>query len=791
MATYRSLQADFTAGELDPMIEANISLGIRTMGLKSSQNAFHLPTGPVSKRAPSRLLCSTDSIDIQATAEVQLSEGLVHLIFTRTHVHAFFKDAIFEGETLQKDHSSSMFAVNRNMVVETDGKSWPMLYEVSISDDAPIVTITEMDDSRMTGWKWGEKPRACAFAGGRLFFGFGSTVVASRTPEDGKDRFFDFTLADFSYEWKMTYANDNINGWKYKDVYDMSNDTGIPDEPFDPLYTGQLSDVSKRTRNVSKLEMRINRIDITSDEDPDKDTYVGQYLYLRIDYLLWKSWNTNDPETIINNFYGTAEVKSWTAANFTFSSGMKSAFINKDVALEYAESFQVEYIITDNYTDGEIDTTTATMKSKQLSDANYVTTAEAVDIYPDIGYEDALDFEIKDEQEKPNVFVSHGIEINETDMYSSEILWIANMGRIIIGTANAIFISTDDIIVPSTFDLRPTLYDGSAPMQPKILHSLLLYVSTDGKKIYGAIYSNETQGLQSTEITIYSRHLFLDGIRMMEMVDTPYRTIYALTRTGNLRVGTMMTTENGFYFAFSTWRISSDSIDALMIDRQNDTRIYLILSNVEEPNIQQVHAIEYKEPYEYGLSGVELMMDHQQEITITSRSFVIPDRFLSHLSSVDAILTKTDGKKEVIRGIPIMDGTCTIGEGYVKALIGTPVSMEIQLFQQYLPNNSGTILQSKHSVSEIAVQIFRSVGGEIWYNGSKVKSLLQLQYGTDIYGKDFIDPDTGQPYSFTGVYGVANPTQNTLKDELVILSSEPYPFNIMGVAIKYNVTEVN
>ena len=790
MAIYRTLQADFTGGELDPMMEANINLNLRTIGVKQSINTLHLNTGPVIKRPPSVLMAETSRLDIQAKVELSLKQGTVNLFFTPTAAYAYFKDDLYPAPGIGEgmDHSSSMFAVYLNTVIETDGVHDPMEYVITVHENDNIsIRPRSITRSVLKGWKWKSKPRACAFAGGRLFFGFDSTVVASRTPQDAENRFYDFTLADHTYKWQLSYSQDDLQGWKYKETYELQNKTGF-------TKTIEKKDLQKRTRIFSRREIHLDREDVST--PPEGVSWLGDKFTLHFTYAEWEAFGTDDIKAIIDKLYET-EAPAWEK-NFTEAEGEEVVNPDKEKAREHSIPAIVEYTLTDNYLDGELVLTDATIKTT-YEEADGTKTVEIIgtDNFPDLdpGTVTYVHDEDKDE-DIPDVQVSHAIEINETDLMSSEILWIANMGRIIVGTKNAVFISTEDVVTPQTFDLKPTLYDGSAPIQPSILNSLLIYVSANTKKLYGAIYNNEIQGLQSTELTMYARHLFLDGIRQVEISDSPYYTLFVLTNSNQLRVGSMVGQSSGFYFAFSTWQVSDDTVDGMMVDRGMSSKLIVALANSVDTSKTQVHAITYREPYEYGLHGVELMMDHQQAVQMTpagtrSSSATVTDSFLPDGTMVDAILTKADGTKDVVRGLTIAGRKLDVAGDYTEAVIGLPVQMTLQLFQQYIPNNAGVALQSRHSVAEVGVQIYKSVGGEVWYNGEKVKSLLQLQWLADDYGRNFIDPHTGQPYSFTGVYTVTSPTQQTLKDELAIISTEPYPFNIMGVALKYNVTETS
>ena len=127
------------------------------------------------------------------------------------------------------------------------------------------------------------------------------------------------------------------------------------------------------------------------------------------------------------------------------------------------------------------------------------------------------------------------------------------------------------------------------------------------------------------------------------------------------------------------------------------------------------------------------------------------------------------------------DATMKVGRCYVTRMA---------LFQQLLPNNSGIALQTKHSINQMFLQIYRSQGGSVWANGAKIADLLQLEFGIDVYNDNSTNPLTDTPYTFSGVYTIDNPIQNVEEDNLSIITADPYPFNLVAISMKYTLTEV-
>lgn len=710
---YTNLQSSFASGELDPLLDASIDSALRRVGLRESINTYHLPTGAVRKRPSSEFLYEGAKINFQNKVEIQLPEGSVNLLFTENSIYIDFMDNISIkslGETL--NHSESCFAVYRNKVIETN-RNYP-LKEYVIIVNGQNVDIS-WSTPTLVNYKHAN-PYTCTIANGRLLLSYKDIITASRSPEAGSTRFYDFTLSENDYTWTLE-ATTTINGWNYKETNYMKNTTGFIDNVV-------LKELIKKVRVYSRTESR------PISPKP-----------------------SNEP-------------------------------FNEDVF--------VEYTITDNYSEGNLFITDAIKKEEK----NGIITRKSTESYPDI-LPVGLSYAKENERTVPFVLVSHGAELIENDMYTTEIVWMASLGRLIVGTKQAIFISTEEVITPQTFDLRVSSYIGCAKMQPRILHNELLFVSSDEKKLYAISYNDNIKGMNIVETSINARHLFIDGIKFFDLTDSPYRTIFVVTKKNELRVSSIANIQNSIIFSWFRWEMQGESLPLIYFDRgitSSNTNLKLVILNESVNDKIQIHKMSYNEIYNYDIDSLKLYLDHQQsyDLIAGATELTINDSFLLNDTFIDAIFNYDDGYTKVVRGIEIKDRKIAITsrEKPAKVLLGIPVKMHIRLFQQLLPSRSGVSLESKHTVNKISLKIFKSVGGEVIYN-SLSYPLLQLMFGVNNYDETFIDNTTNKPYSFTGVYSVSNPTQGTKEDSLIIESNEPYPFNLMGLSLKYNVTEVN
>lgn len=755
----RTIQTDFSAGEIDPLASLNLNTGLRTIGLETSVNTIHQTSGAVSKRAPSNLIGDNVPEDICGKVELSLKDVFVIILFTAgkdtpnkiltASEKGSYQD--FSEWDSNIDHSESKFSVYENMICEVNPLARPYLHTITFDGQGnPSVETIQMTEEQ-----WGEErpnPTSCCFSQGRLLLAYGSTVRASRTPENGVNRFFDFSLADYTY----TYVAEIDHGQRS-------------------------SDPNLRAKAAFHFS--------TDEKLPEGEYTHSQYLAMKgLEKCVVTITDLSEFSEASNQLNALGQVEKQT--------GRKRV-----------------YTITTNYTGGIADYTDIVVKKhihKIGSTTVDIVLTEGTTSYPDWNL--ANDTESKSSLPVPSiapmVYSSHAVELVESDLYSSDIQWIATLGRVVVATKTAIFIATSDVISPTDFDLTITSYIGSSSKPPKLLNSWLIWASDDSRKMYAALYSNEIQGLSIVEITSNAHHLFTKGIVDYEMSDVPNQAVYVLTADGSIRVCAFIPRSDGYMFAWSTWNMP-DKVSYLAIMRTKtgagtfDHSSHPLLACVSGKDIKPaLVAFSTREIYQYGEQGIELYAD----------AIIKQNKLTSDIANGEKYRHKLDydihrAAKRLVCAISWNGGASTIiyaepdGDGYVSLFsmdddrrvfdiaIGIPYKTEIGLFTQILPNNSGTALMSKHSISRIDLQLYKSNGGYVSTGKGNTQHLLQMIYGQSKYSDSILD-ETGQPVSYTGVYGIDNPYTTDTDANIKIISDEAAPFNIMAVAQTIRLTEV-
>lgn len=741
-ASYRMIQADFSSGEIDPMVEANVNLPYRANGLKESYNTLHLPNATVSKRPGliREIEASFGAIsehDAWTPVEIQMESGETCILFlgesARVILDGVFYDVPIyaseeegETETIELAPSLRHTAVYQQYIFISypeDTETGILMLHV-VKDETEGIRVykpsSEIAENIVFPSDIGACTRPLYVSNGRLIIGSKNVFNASRQRTERMKEsetgfptwILDFTLSDYQYDWVYSYSGTTPDGYTVSEkiVY-RSFDEEPPEDPMT-----KKDGIQQRIRVISK------------------------------------------------------DSQEWT--------------------------------VTETYAYGEVSITDIRLKTTSSTGEAEIHTSET---YPDKSVYETAEPEIS-KTDTPDPQSTHAIQVRENDMYGSSIKWITSAGRIIVGTETAIFIAVDQYLDPKTFDLVPTSQTGTSAQQPKILNQLAVFTSADRKRLYIGIYNDEIKGLQILEATANVKHMFLSGIKDYFIADNPYRVIYVITDDGECRVCIpVFTSEGGINFAWSTWDFGIGKVEYIAFDRraEKEQKTYFIMRDADGKG--WIYTLDYREPYLYGVKDTDLLLDYAdiQTVKNTRGSVSISSPFLKHYSTLEAMLTYADGRQVVLRDCPVTvddEGNATVLIDFrrtdipetddVTMKIGAVYVTRIALFQQILPNNSGVALVSRHSIEKLFLQIYRSQGGTVYAGDAKIADILQLQYGKDLYNNNSTNPLTGAPYTFSGVYSIDNPVQNVEEDNLSIVSDDPYPFNLMAVSMKYNLTEV-
>ena len=262
-ASYRMIQADFSSGEIDPMVEANVNLPYRANGLKESYNTLHLPNATVSKRPGliREIEASFGAIgehDAWTPVEIQMESGETCILFlgesARVILDGVFYDVPIyaseeegETETIELAPSLRHTAVYQQYIFISypeDTETGILMLHV-VKDETEGIRVykpsSEIAENIVFPSDIGACTRPLYVSNGRLIIGSKNVFNASRQRTERMKEsetgfptwILDFTLSDYQYDWVYSYSGTTSDGYTVSEkiVY-RSFDEEPPEDPM-------------------------------------------------------------------------------------------------------------------------------------------------------------------------------------------------------------------------------------------------------------------------------------------------------------------------------------------------------------------------------------------------------------------------------------------------------------------------------------------------------------------------------------------------------------------------------
>ena len=744
-AGYRTIQADFSSGEIDPMIEANLNLPYRSSGLKESYNTLHLPNMTVSKRPGLVREIGASFGAIQGheaftPVEVQMETGETCILFLGSSARvilngAFYDVPIYASEEEETETISLSPALRHTAVYQQyvfisypeDTTTGILMLKVEKDDTAGVRIYKpagEIEKNLDFPEDIGACTRALYVSNGRLLFASknvfnasGSRTVKQKESETGFPTWMmKYTLSDYRYDYVYRYTATTDDGYTVKEtVKYQSFDEEPPEDPFT-----KPENILQVIRNIKK----------------------------------------DDEEYVVTDTYAYGE-----------------AYITDIVKKSANEEGLTEVHTSETYPD----------KRAYPSNPEKIDEKDTPDVQPTHGI-----------QVRENDMYGSDIKW----ITSSGRIIVGTGTAIFMGVDQYLDPRTFDLTPTSqtgTSSQQPKILNQYIVFTSADRKRLYIGVYSD--EIKGLSITEATSNVKHLFLSGIKDYFISDNpYRVIYVLtnDNECRVCIPIFTSSGISFAWST-------WDFGAGHVEYIVFDRRA---EEEPKTYFIMKD-ENTGDGWIYTLDYREPYLYGLNDTALLLDYAETLTVknTKGKKEISSPFLGYYDRLDVMLTYPDGKQVVLRNRTVSSETTDEGTVYsvdityrradleetvdVEMKIGRSYETRIAFFQPLLPNNAGIALRTRHSIEKLFLQIYRSQGGSVYSGERKIADLLQLRYGHDLYNDNATNPLTDKPYTFSGIYEIENPTQTDIDDEISIVSDDPYPFNLMAISYKYAITEVS
>lgn len=386
---------------------------------------------------------------------------------------------------------------------------------------------------------------------------------------------------------------------------------------------------------------------------------------------------------------------------------------------------------------------------------------------------------------KETINDDHAIQLSETDLFGSHIMWMINAQRLVVGASRSVWMDNGQATTPSGFDLSRTLSRTSSDVIPATYGSGIFFCTCNKQSVVMISYNSDIAGYQTIDIAAHARSLFTSRVKEMRVMESIQDILWVLLEDGTLLTCTL---SNGS-FGWSRHIIGGGAkVKSIAIDHEgnNEDVLYLI--------VDRNHANELSAPLLY-LEYLKL-----EDLTIT-QSFNLLDGQVTRKTNEkgELKLAEDSQEHEFMLGdkLAIQYGSWakvdilyseTIKLSYFNKNIklGFPYTSEMEFLPAYITSASGKSLNVKRAYTGCTLQVFRSAAFKIGYRSEseQLQSLNELQM--------LIQPlQTALEFQplFTGI--VENYTSSNTDEKVypVLVSDMPLPITVQALQSNFSTLE--
>jgi len=376
---------------------------------------------------------------------------------------------------------------------------------------------------------------------------------------------------------------------------------------------------------------------------------------------------------------------------------------------------------------------------------------------------------------------SHAIEVEESDLAGSRIKWISPMGKMAIATSNVIFISDGNIPTPSTFDLSISTYQPTGSSNIKTIRNYILFTGRGNTSLNLAYYDYTSESLAVQDISQTAKHLFNSEIVDFTIMFDPFPIIWVITKNGDLISGVI---SMGTSISVG-WSVQKPQHNRKYIsleiagDNSNTISLYVQTTNDDETT------------YSFETLTINEENEVSNFIFTDNSTIVIPNitkqLIVNNYLTGDKLQVIVDNDEHEYLGEYIVSGNELVLTDYDiqdgdTFRVGLKKDAYISFYPPVLSSN-GLYMITKHSIVKILLRMYESGIGYIKSDENSTVNIpiIYKTFGHSNYGEKIElitkDVEIGSPLT------VSNDRY------LKIYVDDPFPFNLLAISYKYNVTE--
>lgn len=341
---------------------------------------------------------------------------------------------------------------------------------------------------------------------------------------------------------------------------------------------------------------------------------------------------------------------------------------------------------------------------------------------------------------------------------------------LILTAGNEWTISGGSTVTPANVSTRMQTTCGCGSCEPIMAGGRIVFVQGRGSTVRDMGYSYETDSYGGTDLTLLAKHI----VHGVQIVDSAYKqepdsTLYFVRSDGTMACLAYIIDQK--VYAWSTID-TAGSIEAVAVVQEGDEdAVYVLVKRtiggqvVRSLEVLHNNNSKSSRPNDYIMVDAAVMKNNTGRSTETT--FSVPELAGA---TVDVL-----GDGRVFTGLTVAtDGTLELPAAVTSIVAGLPYKMVIELPNVEIKTGDGTMQGRFKQVSECTLRLSNSCGGQV---GCTEDSMDRLPYD-ELSAVTDVRLFSGDKVITLPVGGFNN------EGRAVIVSDEPYPFNLLAIVRK-------
>lgn len=370
------------------------------------------------------------------------------------------------------------------------------------------------------------------------------------------------------------------------------------------------------------------------------------------------------------------------------------------------------------------------------------------------------------------------------DMVASEqnaVNWMESSQRVLIGTAGAEFAASsgnsEEPLTPSNGAVRRQTVIGSENVQALAVNNVVFFVERYGVRIREMSFDIQQDSYVSPDVTLMAPHIGGQGVKEMDFARLPDPLLIAPLTTGVLGVMTYNREQN--VMAWGRWTTAGQYASAAVVYGAATDEIWVSVNRPDPGTGAANYFVERFAAEQDAKTGVYL--DFAVTGTATGSTIILPwwyvgrtvrvviaGNLVGDFTAVSNV-ANTSSKVTLPGGSPT--GTYVIGLAYTSEVETMPLETVLQ---------DGSSKGRIRRVSEVVLSFVDTIGATVGTRRDQLEHVAFFNTGSDTLDN--------APALFTGEKVVSALQGNNRGATLIVRQTWPYPFKLLSMSMKMEVT---